>query len=129
MNCYEEYAQTMATTQSEPVNYEEKYRLSTEQADELRRLVADLGPLNFKRSVDLSRYIVRHKLGYRYPIISGIVDMTDGTSKWKFDGGFSPDMFAIVCDALGVEDQGTHSWVIGFTPYKNTNYYPTMHTR
>jgi hypothetical protein len=65
MNCYEEYAQTMATTQSEPVNYEEKYGLSTEQADELRSLVADLGPLNFKRSADLSRYIVRHKLGYR----------------------------------------------------------------
>ena len=70
--------------------------LERTKADELDRLLREMRPLNFKRSNQLSAYIVKHQPGYRYPNISGIVIMEDGGTEWEFPGGFPPDIYRII---------------------------------
>ena len=56
---------------------------------ELLLLLKELRPLKFKYSNQLSDYIVKNQLGYRYPNISGIVRMAEKGREWDFEGGFS----------------------------------------
>ncbi|MEG4209530.1 hypothetical protein [Microcoleus sp. S13_B4] len=86
--------------------------------DELKQLLAEMRPLKFKNSKELSAYIVKHKLGYRYPNISGIVIMEDGGKEWPFSGGFPPKIYKIICEKLGLVNQGTSARATKFTSYQ-----------
>lgn len=92
-----------------------------EEADELERLLAEMRPLNFKYSKQLSNYIVSHRLGYKYPNISGIVRMEEAGTEWDFAGGFPTDIYRIICRELHLDNQRTSARPIDekFRPFKN----------
>lgn len=96
-----------------------KYDFGSTEAAELHRLITDMSRLNFRDSEDLSRYSVKHKLGYRYPNISGIVRMRGAGNEWDFHGGFLRHIYRIVCEKLDLEDRGTNAESIGFKSFKN----------
>ena len=93
--------------QNEIARIAKKHSLEKSKADELYRLLAEMRPFGFTHSKQLSNYIVRHKLGYRYPNISGIVIMEDGGTEWEFPGGFPPKIYGIICRELKLDNQRT----------------------
>ncbi len=95
-----------------------KHKLTPTEADELYKLLDDMLPLGFTRSNQLSNYIVRHKLGHKYPNISGIVRMMVEGTEWDFQGGFPPWIYAIICDELELTNQGTRARAVGFISFK-----------
>lgn len=94
-----------------------KHRLEKTKADELHQLLTDMRPLGFRYSKQLSNYIIKYQLGYRYPNISGIVIMEDGGTTWEFPGGFPPTIYQIICRELGLANQGTSARVIDFDSF------------
>jgi cold shock CspA family protein len=98
----------------------QKYKLKSKaEADELAQLLAEMRPLNFTYSKELSAYIVENQLGYRYPNISGIVRMKETDIEWNFHGGFPPAIYKIICDELNLSNQGTTARPVKFTPFKD----------
>lgn len=91
--------------------------LSREEIQELYDLIQEIGKERFVLSSELSRHIVRHKLGFKYPNISGIVTMKNANSQWNFKGGFPPKIYRIVCEILGLRSKGTLSRVVKFESY------------
>jgi hypothetical protein len=85
--------------------------------EELLKLLAEMRPLNFKSSKELSAYIVEHQLGHKYPSISGTIKMKDDETEWDLKGGFHPDTYKIICSELGLKSKGTKAQVTGFTPF------------
>ncbi|WP_066425082.1 cold shock domain-containing protein [Anabaena sp. 4-3] len=115
----EQGRQAEALRQNEIRRIANVHNRTKEEAEELEQLLAEMRPLNFKRSKDLSAYIVRHQLGYRYPNISGIVRMEDEGREWDFHGGFPTDIYSIICDELDLDNQGTTARAIKFTSFKS----------
>ena len=96
----------------------ERYNLTKTEAEELHQLLTEMRLLNFTHSKQLSAYIVRHRLGYRYPNISGIVRMRAGT-EWDFHGGFPTEIYKIICFKLNLRNNETDARPIKFTPFKD----------
>jgi hypothetical protein len=96
-----------------------KHSMSIDEASELQQLLIDMKPLNFDKSAQLSSYIARSKLGYKYPTISGIARMSDGEHQWNFDGGFPKNIYRIICTELCLSNQGSRATVVGFTSYNS----------
>ena len=92
---------------------------SREREDEFCRLVAEIKPFNFAQSSQVSAYIVRYRLGYKYKNISGILKMERDGEKWDFNGGFPPDIYARLCEALGLKHKGSRAQPKEFTPFKD----------
>jgi hypothetical protein len=90
-----------------------------EREDEFRRLVAEIEPLRFTQSSQVSAYIVRNQLGFKYKNISGILQMERDGELWDFKGGFPPDIYARLCEALGLNHKGSRAHPKQFTPYKD----------
>ncbi|RME49982.1 MAG: hypothetical protein D6790_21795 [Caldilineae bacterium] len=97
----------------------QRYGLSPVEAEELHDLLAFMAPKRFETSKQLSNFIVTHQLGHRYPNISGIVRMELDGEEWDFKGGFPPKIYAIICDELGLSNQGTRARPIGFIPFRD----------
>jgi hypothetical protein len=110
-------AQTLQENESGRIANE--HRLTKLEADELHQLLLEMRPLNFTRSRELSAYIVKQQLGYKYPNISGIVRMEEAGTQWDFHGGFPPDIYKVICKELELNNQGTDARAIKFTPFKN----------
>lgn len=89
------------------------------QKEEFELLIAEMEPKGFTMSAQVSNYIVRNRLGDKYKHISGVLEMTNGISSWKFNGGFPPEIYAMLCDRLNVVDKKTNSRVVDFTPFKD----------
>ncbi|MBD2440221.1 cold shock domain-containing protein [Nostoc sp. FACHB-110] len=103
-----------ALRENEITRIANKHRLEKTKADELHQLLTEMRPLGFTHSKQLSKYIVRYELGYKYPNISGIVIMEDGSTEWEFPGGFPPDIYKIICRELGLDNQRTNARVKRF---------------
>lgn len=84
----------------------------------LKPLLAEMRPLKFTHSQQLSAYIVNNRLGYRYPNISGIVRMRAGT-EWDFHGGFSTEIYGIFCEKLDLKNQRNDARSIKFTSFQD----------
>lgn len=97
-----------------------RHELEEADANELHRLLTDMRQLHFADSGQLSAYIVQHRLGYKYPNISGIVRMREGGTEWDFHGGFPPNIYRIICEELRLDDRGTPAKPVGFKPFKDT---------
>lgn len=108
-------AEKMSEFENPPL--QSKYRLSDEEAREMELLLKEVRPMNFTKSKQLSNYIVHSKLGYKYPTISGVARMSDGEREWDFDGGFPREIYKIVCQELNLRNQGSKSWVVGFSSF------------
>ena len=87
--------------------------------EEFELLVAEMKPKRFTMSGQVSNYIIRNRLGDKYKHISGVLEMENGLSSWKFNGGFPPRIYAKLCDRLGLGNKGTNSRVVGFTSFKD----------
>ncbi|MFN5965119.1 MAG: cold shock domain-containing protein, partial [Pseudanabaena sp.] len=77
------------------------------EEEEFRQLVEEISALRFTQSKQVSAYIVRNRLGHKYKHISGILQMELGGEVWNFNGGFPPNIYARLCDALGLGNQGS----------------------
>jgi cold shock CspA family protein len=110
-----------ALRQNEIVRIAKKHCLEKTKADELQKLLTEMRPLGFKYSKQLSKYIVRNQLGYRYPNISGIVIMDNGVTNWPFPGGFPPDIYGIICRELNLDNQGSDARAIDFESWHEIN--------
>ena len=117
----EEEQQKKAETlrQDEIGRIAKEHRKTLLEADELQQLLTEMRPKKFKRSKELSEYIVKYQLGYKYPNISGIVRMREAGREWNFHGGFPPDIYKIICGELGLGNQGTDARAVNFTPFKS----------
>ncbi|MFN9884267.1 MAG: cold shock domain-containing protein [Pseudanabaena sp.] len=89
------------------------------EEEEFRQLVEEISALRFTQSKQVSAYIVRNRLGHKYKHISGILQMELGGEVWNFNGGFPPNIYARLCDALGLGNQGSRAVPLAFTPYKD----------
>ena len=89
------------------------------EEEEFSQLVAEMSVLGYTHSSQVSAYIVRHRLGYKYRNISGILQMQLTGNVWNFDGGFPPNIYALLCNELGLRSQGSGAVPGAFTPYKD----------
>lgn len=89
------------------------------EEEEFRQLVIEMSAMKFTHSNQVSRYIVRNKLGYKYKHISGILQMELNGNFWDFDGGFPRHIYARLCQELNLKNQGTDAKARKFTPYKD----------
>lgn len=104
--------------------FEEKRREEREAQRKIRekefeQLVAEIKPLGFTKSNEVSEYIVNNRLGYKYQNISGIVKMEQEGTSWDFKGGFPRDIYARLCEELGLSNRGTKARAVGFKPFKD----------
>jgi hypothetical protein len=97
-----------------------QYGLNEGEAEELERLLADMRRHRFTDSGHLSAHIVQHRLGYRYPNISGIVRMRESGTEWDFRGGFPPHIYRIVCLELGLGDRHSNAVAVGFKSFADS---------
>ena len=89
------------------------------EEQEFRQLVEEMSAFSFTHSRQVSAYIVRNKLGWKYKNISGILQMKRNSDIWDFNGGFPPKIYARLCKELGLENQGSKAVPSKFTPYKD----------
>lgn len=86
--------------------------------NEFEKLIAEIRPLGFTHSSQVSSYIMENKLGYKYKNISGIIEMELEGRTWQFKGGFPPKIYAQICSELGLGNRGSHARVVGFSSFK-----------
>lgn len=89
------------------------------EEEEFRQLVAEMSAFGFTHSRQVSAYIVRNKLGFKYKHISGILEMELNGDVWNFNGGFPPKIYARLCEELGLGNQGSRAVPGKFTPYED----------
>lgn len=89
------------------------------EEEEFRQLVAEMSAHGFTHSGQVSEYIVRNRLGYKYRHISGILKMEMDGNVWNFDGGFPPKIYARLCEELRLGNKGSRAVPREFTPYKD----------
>ena len=92
--------------------------LSYVEQKEFNALVAEISACGFSRTAEVSEYIRRNQLGQKYQHISGIVTMRSNGDQWRFVGGFPTHIYARLCEALGLGNNGSRAEVVGFTPFK-----------
>ncbi len=88
------------------------------EEEEFEQLVSEMAPLGFTESAQVSAYIVRNKLGYKYKNISGILEMELGGNTWNFKGGFPPKIYARLCQELGLSNRATQAKPGKFESFK-----------
>lgn len=98
---------------------EESKRQEKIEEEEFELLVAEMESKGFTRSAQVSNYIVNNRLGYKYKNISGILEMSNSTDTWNFNGGFPPYIYARLCKRLNLGNEGSNARPGKFTPYKN----------
>lgn len=96
-----------------------KYGLSQEEANDLSKLLIDMAAMKFSFSHELSDHIKKNELSHQYPNIAGIVKMQKGSDKWDYEGGFSKNIYKIICNELKLLNKGTSARAIGFVPQKD----------
>lgn len=89
------------------------------EEDEFRQLVAEMSAHGFTHSRQVSAYIVRNRLGYKYRHISGILKMEMDGNVWSFKGGFPPKIYARLCEELQLGNNGSRAIAREFTPYND----------
>ena len=95
-----------------------RYGLNPREAEELYDLLKEMAPMEFNNSKHLSSFIYEHKLGYKYPDISGVIRMRQGDKEWDFKGGFPPAIYRAICVELDLGNQGSKARPVKFTSFK-----------
>lgn len=90
-----------------------------EEEKEFTALVAEIEALGFTSSAQLSNYIRRNQLGYRYKKISGLLTMESEGRQWNFEGGFPPKIYARLCGEFGFnKTRDPRSTPVGFVSFE-----------
>lgn len=102
-------------------NYSDsEIKLDADEKREVDALVAMFQDLHFTRSAQVSNYIRAHKLGFKFPHISGYLELTrGGDDTWEFEGGIKPKFYAAVCQRLHLDDNRSDARVTGFESYRD----------
>lgn len=85
---------------------------------EFEQLVTEMKQLGLTHSSQVSNYIVRNQLGYKYKNISGVLEMVLNGTTWKFKGGFPPRIYARLCQELDLDNEGTRAKPGKFESFK-----------
>lgn len=109
----------MKEKQKQQEQQEQQERQRKIEEEEFELLVAEMEPKGFTMSEQVSNYIIRNRLGDKYKNISGVLEMKNSGSSWKFNGGFPPKIYAMLCERLKLGNKGTQSRVVRFTPFKD----------
>jgi hypothetical protein len=88
------------------------------EEDEFNELVIEISSLGFTETRQVSSYIVNKQLGYKYPNISGVLEMELDGRTWNYDGGFPKMIYARLCKEIGLSNQGTRAKPGRFISYK-----------
>lgn len=98
------------------------FGMSEAEEREVNELVDLFRGMGFKRSAEISRYIRAHRLGNRFPNISGFLQLEkrdgDIVDTWEFEGGIKPRFYREVCRRLDLDNNGSQSRVTGFESYR-----------
>ena len=86
---------------------------------QIEELVAFFEPMHFTKSSQLSNYIAENQLGYKYPDLSGYLELTNGDDTWEFEGAIHPKYYAEVCYRLGLENENSDSIPQSFESFRN----------
>ena len=81
-------------------------------------LVAFFEPMRFTKSSQLSNYSAENQLGYKYPDLSGYLELTNGDDTWEFEGAIHPKYYAEVCYRLGLDNENSDSIPQSFESYR-----------
>jgi len=101
----------------------ETQRLQSEiESNEFEQLITEMTPLAFTHSSQVSSYIMRNKLGLKYKNISGVVTMEKDGNTWNFNGGFPPKMYAQICTALDLDNNGSRAKVVDFNSFNKLEF-------
>lgn len=101
----------------------ETERLQVEiENNEFQQLIAEMKPLAFTHSSQVSSYIMKNKLGLKYKHISGVVTMEKDGNTWDFKGGFPPKIYAQICSALDLHNNGSYAKVVGFNSFNKLDF-------
>lgn len=122
-----ELAATLAKIAAEEAERDARRRATNAELEAQRKaeeaefdaLVAEIMPLGFSHSSQVSTYIVQNSLGHKYKKISGYVTMESGEEKWEFKGGFPPKIYARLCDALKLDNYHSTARATQFESFEN----------
>lgn len=98
--------------------YKEQAAQKKLEENEFNELVMEISSYGFTETKQVSSYIVNNQLGYKYPNISGVLEMELDGRTWDFDGGFPPMIYARLCKEIGLSSQRTQAKPGRFTSYK-----------
>ncbi|MDA7659986.1 hypothetical protein N8556_00250 [bacterium] len=90
-----------------------------EYVEEFIALVREMKSQGFGRSADVSKYIVKNRLGEKYKNISGWLDFEAGGDKWTFKGGIAPHVYGMLCTELGLADNRSGARPTEFVPFRD----------
>ena len=85
---------------------------------EFKELITEMASLGFTHSKELSDYIIRNQLGYKYKNISGVLEMEKDGYRWDFNGGFPEKIYAQICSELNLRNEGSNAKVVNFNSFK-----------
>ena len=89
---------------------------------EVEELVAKFREMGFTKSAQISNYIRKHRLGFQFPNITGVLELKRGdgdcVDTWKFNGGIAPRFYREICNRLGLGNNGSNAEVSGFESYR-----------
>lgn len=85
--------------------------------NEFQELVAEMRQFCFTHSSQVSQYIVTNRLGYKYRNISGVLQMELNGTIWNFKGGFPTKIYAMLCEELGLSNNGSRAKVRDFESF------------
>ncbi len=91
------------------------------ESSEFELLVKEIEALGFTKSTEVSKYIVKKKLGIKYQHISGYLEMSNKGRTWEFKGGFPTHIYRRLCERLNLENNNSNSTVIGFKSFAELN--------
>lgn len=86
---------------------------------EFKQLVSEMIPYGFNSSAQLSAYIIKNRLGYKYKNISGILEMKLDGDTWNFEGGFPKSVYSKLCKELGLNNQKTRATAGRFQSFQD----------
>ena len=113
----------MFYTNKRAVNGRTHFReLSLDEEREVDKLVKLFRGMGFTRSAQISLYIRQNKLGYKFPNISGYLELRRDDAgcvdTWEFEGGIKPRFYREVCKRLRIGNNGSAARVTGFESYR-----------
>lgn len=85
---------------------------------QIEELVAFFKPMRFRKSSQLSNYIAENQLGYKYPDLSGYLELTNGDDTWEFEGAIHPKYYAEICYRLELYNENSDSIPERFESYR-----------
>lgn len=118
VECFEIWVKTLKKRYRRFIDEENTYyeEISKSEAIELMDLFTFFGPMCFKKSVEITRYITTHNFSYRFPNLTGLLTFTSGL---KVPNGISPKFYYMICSELGLSNMGTKDYPISFISNKN----------